>query len=171
MRCRLALVSVLIGAGAARAEAQPPPDFSRLEIKVGDILYVTDPGGVEVSGPLAARSPAALKINGYTFQPEPGLKIERRGDPIWDGALIGFGAGALIGGTIAAEACLHQPRWHCVVGGGVGYSAVGAFIDWAHKGRTVIYDARLHALGRAARYVFPVISPQQKAIAVTLSFK
>ena len=54
MRCRLALVSVLIGAGAARAEAQPPPDFSRLEIKVGDILYVTDPDGVEVSGPLAA---------------------------------------------------------------------------------------------------------------------
>src|SRR5438876_6041026 len=103
---RFLLTAVFSIAIAAAARAQPP-DFSGLKIKPGDVIYVTEPSGVEVTGPLETLSPSELEVNGRSFTPTAGLKIQRRGDPIWDGALIGLAAGMAIGSTVAAEACLH----------------------------------------------------------------
>ena len=48
------------------------------------------------------------------------------------GAIIGFPIGVFAGVTLGAEACLHRPKWHCAVGGGLTYSALGALIGWLH---------------------------------------
>ena len=77
----------------AVAGAQSLEDFARLKVKPGDTVYVLDEQtGVEVTGPVRSVTPAELKVEGYSFKPMDGLKIERRGDPIWDGALLGGGA-------------------------------------------------------------------------------
>ena len=49
------------------------------------------------------------------------------------GALIGFGIGAALGATVGQEACLHSPRWHCAVGAGTMFAAIGAGIAWLHR--------------------------------------
>jgi hypothetical protein len=134
---------IALVAAAPVAEAQQlAPDFTGLPIKPGDTIFVTDlASGVEVGGRLRALSAGALSIDGYEFRPAAGLRIERRGDPIWDGAAYGFGVGVLAGITIGAEACLHRPAWHCVVESGVSYAAVGTLMDWRHKGRTRVYES------------------------------
>lgn len=114
-------------------------DFSSLDLRPGDPIYVTQPSGVEIGGRLTRISPMLLEINGYQFKPEPGLKIERRGDSLLNGTLIGLAVGALAGATIGAEGCLHSPLWPCVIGGGATWAAIGAFIDWRRVGRTRIY--------------------------------
>jgi hypothetical protein len=48
------------------------------------------------------------------------------------GAMIGFPIGVFAGVTFGAEACLGRPKWHCAVGGGLTYSALGALIGWLH---------------------------------------
>jgi hypothetical protein len=54
-------------------------------------------------------------------------------DSILMGGLIGFGSGAVLGTTVGAEACLHEPRWRCAVKVGVPIAAIGALIGWLHK--------------------------------------
>jgi hypothetical protein len=49
------------------------------------------------------------------------------------GGIAGFGIGAVLGTTVGAEACLHEPRWHCAVKVGVPLAAIGVFIGWLHK--------------------------------------
>jgi hypothetical protein len=61
----------------------------------------------------------------------PGVALSR--DSILMGGLIGFGTGAVLGTTVGAEACLHDPRWHSAVKVGVPLAAIGALIGWLHK--------------------------------------
>jgi hypothetical protein len=115
-------------------------DFHRLRARVGDWLYVTDPDrSVEVSGRVTGVSDQELTIDGYRFTPKPGLKVERRGDSIWDGAVGGFLIGGLLGVTVGAEGCLHSSMTPCFVGNGLVFGALGAYWDWQHKGRTVVF--------------------------------
>jgi hypothetical protein len=154
----------------AAEEAAPAaaPDFSGIRLRVGDVVYVTDlETGVEVKGPIRSLSPGLLAIDGYRFEAGRSLKIERPGDPIWDGAAIGFGVGALFGVSIGSEACLHAPKWQCAVSGGVSYAALGALIDWAHKGRRFVYATDSTA---ASLHLVPRVSPREKSLALAWSF-
>jgi hypothetical protein len=119
--------------------AHAQSDFSKLKLGSGDQIYVTPPSGAEVSGRVISVTPTLLEINGHQFRPESGLTIERRGDSLLNGALIGLPIGVVAGVTIGAEACLDSQRWKCAVGGAVTYAALGALIDWLHVGRTRIY--------------------------------
>lgn len=157
--------AALLFTSPARAQA----DFGGLDIHPGDQIYVTQPSGVEVGGRLTRISPAMLEINGYQFEPEPGLKIERRGDPLLNGALIGFGFGALMGATIGGEGCLKQPLWHCVVGGALTYGAIGTLWDWLRVGRTPIYRGTAAASARSPR-VTPFVTSTNKGVALTFTF-
>lgn len=169
------LLAIVISLVQPLAAQSPPPlaateDFSRLTLKVGDTVYVTDlTSGVEVNGRLSTISEQSLSIDGYRFSAGPNLKIERRGDPIWDGAAIGFGFGSLMGLTIGAEGCLHQAVWHCVVAGGTYYGAVGALIDWIHKGRTTVYQSATGV--HASMRVLPQISRDRRSVALAVSFR
>jgi hypothetical protein len=100
-------------ASAQPLESSPrtQTDFSRVRLKVGDHVYVLDPERkVEVSGRLTRLSADELSVDGYQFVPKPGLKVERDGDTIWDGAALGF----LIGGLerrFANRAVHFVPAW------------------------------------------------------------
>ena len=148
MRALVYSIGFAVASSSALASAQTAPDFSALRASVGDRVIITDAGGVEVGGRVTALSPSALSIDGYSFTPGEAVKVERPGDPVWDGAAIGYGVGALFGLTIGAEGCLHSAVWRCVNAGGITYGLLGALIDYAHKGAQ---DDLPIAVGRAAQ--------------------
>jgi hypothetical protein len=145
----LALVLGLI-ASASIAEAQA--DFSRLRIKPGDFIYVSGPSGVAVSGPLESVTPDSLSLAGHTFKPEPGLRIERRGDPVWDGAAIGAGVGLLTGLLLSTGECgANWHAWQCSLAGGAWGTLLGTLIDFGHTGRTQIFVGASAAPAKRSR--------------------
>lgn len=130
--------------GAQPAVWSSPPatqtDFHRLRARVGDHLYVTDPDRrVEISGRVTSLSDHELTIDGYQFVPKPGLKIERFGDTVWDGATLGFLLGGVAGVTVGVEGCLNRSKAPCFFANGLAMGALGAWWDWQHKGRTVVF--------------------------------
>ena len=125
----LLVVSSLLVATSASAESGD--GFHQLRARVGDFLFVSDPDrGVEISGHLTSVSDHELTINGYRFVPKPGLKVERAGDTIWDGAALGFLAGGVAGVTVGAEGCLNRSMTPCFLGNGLMFGALGAYWDW-----------------------------------------
>jgi hypothetical protein len=170
MRVLVALVGFAIGSIPALAAAQSAPDFSALDVKVGEKVYVTDLAtGVEVSGPLTALTATELGINGRSFAPAPGMKIEKAGDPIWDGTLIAAGIGTLAGTTVGSEACLHHSLWPCAISGAISYGLIGALIDSLHKGRTRIYKSPSGSQSASVR-VMPQVDSRQKGVALAFAF-
>jgi hypothetical protein len=162
---RRVLAILICAAMPGRAWAQD--DFSHLKVKLGQFVYVTDAAaGVEVSGPLESLSPWVLTVDGYTFEPKPGLKIERRGDSLWNGALIGFGLGAFLFYPVVSEvgpAGAFRPINGCL------WAGIGGLIDYAHVGRTTIYDRSSDAPGRSVRLV-PDVGAHRKAVALAVRF-
>jgi hypothetical protein len=150
------------------ASAIAPAEFGRLDVKPGDLLFVTS-GGITLTGTLGVVSPTRLIVGAHEFVPQPDMKIEKSGDPIWDGAGAGFLLGALLGPTVGAEACLNRPMWRCVVEAGVELGAIGALIDYEHKGRTTIYDTTTPA-PRVAVHVTPIVTRTERSVAVRLGF-
>jgi hypothetical protein len=151
---------------AADAEAQA--DFSGLQARPGDQVWVTTAGGVEVSGKIADVQPRLLTIEQHRFEPEPGLRIERAGDSLLNGIVIGGAVGAVIGATVAAEACLHTSNVRCVIGGVIGYGALGALIDWLRTGRTVIFEGK--PVVDATRVRVQMAANGRRAVLVTVAF-
>ena len=172
MRSSLAVAAGLgfaLSASIAGAQTSPP-DFSGLRVKVGDIIYVTDrETGLAVSGRLKALSPSEVAIDGYVFQPHPGLQIQREGDAIWEGALAGLGAGLLLGSTVGPDTCASRSSALCAVAAGLELAAIGACIDWRHKGRTTIYKAA-RTRGRTSIQLLPQISTRQQGVGLIVSF-
>jgi hypothetical protein len=166
----LVCVAVIAIGSPAPAAAQSAPDFSQLHVNVGDKVYVTDmTTGVEVSGPLTSLSASELAINGHVFAPAPDLKIEKAGDPVWDGTLIGAGIGVLAGTTVGSEACLHHSLWPCAISGAVSYGLIGALIDSLHKGRTRIYRSSSGSPATSVR-LMPLVDSRQKRVALAFAF-
>jgi hypothetical protein len=138
----LACLAAPTGASAQPLESSTniQRDFSKVRLKIGDYVYVSDPDlGVEISGKLGAIDAGEIAVDGRRFAPAPGLTIARDGDTIWDGAVFGFVLGGVAGITVGAEGCLRQPMWHCFVGSGVFMGLFGALIDQGHKGRTNVF--------------------------------
>lgn len=162
------ILSSILWASPARAQ----PDFSGLKVRPGDFVYVTDASGVVVGGPLTKLSPLVLTIDGHEFKPAPGLKIERLGDSLWNGTLIGMAVGAGLAAVAGGQGCASRedcPPIGAIVAGGVAfYGAVGAFIDWRIKGRTVVYEAPLVATPSVR--VTPWLTTARKAVRVTVLF-
>jgi hypothetical protein len=170
MRMLVCLAVIAIGLAPAPAAAQSAPDFSQLHVNVGDKVYVTDmTTGVEVSGPLTSLTPTELAINGHMFTPAPGMKIEKAGDPIWDGTLIAAGLGTLAGTTVGSEACLHHSLWPCAISGALSYGLIGALIDSLHKGRTGIYKSPSSPPAATLR-LMPLVDSRQKRLALAFAF-
>jgi hypothetical protein len=156
---RVIALAIVLSSSAAAAFGQPlesswsrtQTDFSRVRAKVGDHLYITDPERrVEISGRVTSLSAGEITVDGHRFVPGPGLKIERAGDTVWDGAALGFALGGLAGVTVGAEACLRQPMWHCFVASGIEMGALGAYVDWRHTGRTTVFLGAANAPRTAA---------------------
>jgi hypothetical protein len=121
--------------------------FANLRTAALPTVYVTDVAGQQTSGQLISVSDSALVIRTaaitQTFEPNQVSRLERKGDSLKNGTLIGLAVG-VIGSGLMTGACL---RAHC---GGVAipyalvntgiYTAVGAAIDAAISGRTRLWD-------------------------------
>ena len=163
----IALFAIICLARVSNAEAQI--DFGDLPVKPGDFVYATDAAGVEVSGPLTSLSPLSILIAGYSFRPEPGLKIERRGDPIWDGATLGAAIGLGVGALFSTGECgVDWHAWQCSLAGGAWGGLLGTLIDYTHKGRTTVFlgtAASASAAGAPRSQV-----PRSTSVSVRFSF-
>jgi hypothetical protein len=164
---RATVPATLIFALACATPAWGQTDFSEVKIEPGDRVHVTQPSGVEVSGVVTDITSSEVKLPGYTFKWEPGLKIDRAGDSMWTGGtLIGAGVGAVV--AVVLGEC-YRDRFECVIGGALVYGGIGALIDYFHEGRTTVFRGRA-APGSASAHIVPVISTDKKGIAVAFEF-
>jgi len=144
MRKRLACIAsglLLLTATASAAETQAaPPDFSYLNIRVGDTVMLLDLGtGAHIGGRVSQVTPAEIWVNGHPVKWHNRLNIDRvEDDPIWQGAAIGFAIGSVALFPVFPETVV--PRGgRFRINNGLIWGAVGALIDHVHRRRTTIY--------------------------------
>src|SRR5687768_15697602 len=133
--CRFAMAAaVLFTAGGAAAQESPPRGVVRVFLQLAD-------GGDEITGHLLDLSPAGatLLVDGVRREVPIAsvLRVQTRGDSLWNGALIGAAVGAVTFALVAAEY-----GDEAVVGGLVGtalWASIGASVDALIPGRTTIY--------------------------------
>jgi hypothetical protein len=156
--CAACVIAVPRSAGAQA-------DFGATTIVKGQVVRVTEPSGVWLQGEVTDVMPATLTVGGHVFQPRPGLKVERLGDAIWNGAVIGFGIGALFGGAIDRTSCHSRKTPGCVIKPGLVFGVAGALIDRAIVGRRTVFVGR--SPGSALRLQLP---ERGRGLVATLSF-
>jgi len=147
------LVAMLVPVGVHAQE--PASRWPALAASGGiETVYVTDDTGSETTGRLLRLTPDSivLLVDGAERQFDAARvrRIQRRGDSLRNGAIIGavvgVGMGLLAGGM--ADCAGDDPGGDCpgmrvaavIVSTGV-YAAVGAGIDALIKGRTTLYEA------------------------------
>jgi hypothetical protein len=158
------IAAVLLICSALPAHGQDK--LARIARALGDTVEVTEGDGVVVSGVLSKVTDRTIMLASRELPLDGVLKIDRRGDPIWDGALIGAGVGLAVSSGVA-EVCLHESRPACALGPVAFYSAMGALWDKLHVGRTTIYRRRG---ARAHTAVVPFASARATGVAVRWSF-
>ena len=158
------LTVAICGLAAVRVSAQandlpsgsPVTSFDQLwtKIKSGDTVYVLDTSARETRGTFARVSRASIAVLADGQMREIPFdevrQVARRGDRLWNGAVIGGAFGAMVGVTVnaASGGCLFPS---CVTTAGERtvfvlvvaglYAAIGAGIDALIHGRTVVYRA------------------------------
>lgn len=157
---RTLLLLALVLGGRAGVQAQTPvdvlPDLPAV-IKAGDRVSVTDLGGQETTGRLVTVSASgfSLLVRGEGGEPRhialtDVRQIDKRGDPLWEGFLIGAGIGTAqaLRAPVGAYAVSYGGgfviaglAFHALLGGGIG-----ALIDAAIDGRTVVFSLKDAAL-------------------------
>jgi hypothetical protein len=130
-------------------------------------VFVTDRSGQEIKGTLErlTESEIAILVNGTTktFMPDEVSTIERKGDSLKNGALIGLGFGAITGVLTMGLADCPAGNSSCpgerlamiLLNAGI-YTAVGTAIDAAIPGRTRIWPQKHGKAGAPVVSVSPV---------------
>jgi hypothetical protein len=162
---RLIMAAAILFACSAPARAQA--SLERLKLSLGDRVDVTERSGVITTGVLTDVTAAAVQAGNRDFPIDSVLKVDRRGDSIWSGFIIGAGFGLLLS-PIAQEGCLHGSGVPCVVVPMLVYGGIGALIDWGHEGKTTIYRATPGA-GKGAR-IAPIAAPGAGGLAFAVGF-
>ena len=146
------LITALVPSAAwAQETASSWPGLASSQLST---VYVLDDGGVETSGKLLRLSPDSLVllVDGAErrFEAARVTRIQRRGDSLRNGAIIGAIVGAALGFVTAgiADCPGDHPGGGCpgsraalfLVSTGV-YAAIGTGIDALIPGRTTLYEA------------------------------
>jgi hypothetical protein len=150
------LLTLMIVASLApgAVSAQEPSAWPVLAPPAGSTVYVRDSGGVETSGGLLRLNPdsVVLLVGGTErrFEAARVTRIQKRGDSLRNGALIGAIVGVAIGafvagiadcpGTRAGDGCPGNRAAAFVISTGT-YAAIGTGIDALIRGRTTLYEA------------------------------
>ena len=153
---------------AGSAPAQTPVAAEPvMKIEGLPTVYLTDLRGIEYRGQLLRMDPAEVVLSGEKgeriFKRSDIVQIEKRGDSLKNGTLIGAAIGLLAGvGALSAADCPGDQQDSCtgaraaffVTAVGI-YTLIGTGIDAAIQGRTIIYRAprvtvRLGPAGAAA---------------------
>jgi hypothetical protein len=130
------------------ARAQIEPNFDSLSgvVKPGDRVSLEDPTGRKQWATVRAFAGTRLQVDidgaARDFQPSMVRRIRiKRQDPLWNGALIGAGIGALLGGAVVASVGAETPP-----SGAAGilftagmFAPIGLLIDYSINKRVVIY--------------------------------
>ena len=122
--CRLLttwLCVVAIVAGGGCAVRQPARSFVDLQERLhwGNTVYVTDTTGTETKGKFVevSGSTLVLDVRGTQrrFDQAGILDVQRRGDSLWNGTLIGLavGASAMLLGDPKYERCANDAQRRC----------------------------------------------------------
>jgi hypothetical protein len=150
-----ALLIVQLAAPAGQAQAQTPQVAEAPLVKPEGLptVFLTDRQGVEHRGKLIRVEPGEVVLLGDTgqrvFERSEIAKIEKRGDSLKNGALIGAAVGVLAAVSLAGLSdCPGMEQDGCpgarvamsLITVGV-YTAIGVGIDAAIQGRTLIYRA------------------------------
>ena len=156
---QISSVGLLITIAATRVAAQtsdrPFGDLGRY-LTPDDTIYVVGRTSGEAHGNSASVSGQQLMITTSAgWLPMSSAEIawvEKRGDAVWNGALIGAGTLGILVAAAAGSSCSPDCESAIPVAGafGAGIGAgLGALIDWLHPGRTLVYGTRpssVHAL-------------------------
>lgn len=146
-------VAVLMIFSAYMAHAQEPArTWPGMDLAQLSTIYVTDESGAETTGTLLRLEPdaAVLIVHGAERRLEAARirRIEKRGDSLKNGALIGALIGAVFGGLGATMTDCPGSRSNCAayriaapIGSTAFYAAVGTGIDALIQGRTTLYVA------------------------------
>jgi hypothetical protein len=137
-------VAVTMGGGSAVSANEPARTMADLEARVtpGTKIDVVDRKGRIVRGEFARADDEGVLVISYGSGearrvPAPDvLSVTRPGDSVLNGALIGAAFGALP--VIGLKGNLASREAVSIVG---TYAAIGALIDLAFKGRTLVYRA------------------------------
>lgn len=148
------------GVVSAQGTAQSWPGLATAELST---VYVLDDTGVEASGRLLRLDPDSLVLlvgdTEHQFDAARVRRIEKRGDSLRNGAVIGAVVGAAMGliaagisdcpGADPGGSCPGARAAGFLLSTGV-YAAVGTGIDALVVGRTTLYEAPAASL-RSAR--------------------
>lgn len=159
-----ALVALVLAAPvSAQTETQTPaqtqPPDPMIKAEGLPTVFLTDRQGAEHRGRLIRVEPSEVVLLGpsgeRTFKREEITLIEKRGDSLKNGAIIGAAVGVLAGFLTAGMGDCPDAEQSCDVARvtyfaiSVGlYTAIGTGIDAAVRGRTVLY--RAYPTGRLA---------------------
>ena len=150
-------------------------DELRLLVRAGDRITIRDDAGAETAGRILSLSPSslALMVDGERRNLKEGdvaTILQRRQDPLRNGALWGFGTGtglfALAMANVRCEGCGGLVVVGGLIYGGLG-AAVGVGIDAMIVGPKVVYEKA----PAAARFrVSPVLGRHRQGVALHFAF-
>lgn len=152
-RRTVALVSMAVALllAAAPAAAQTSTVFAdlALQLNVGDYVRVVDRDGLRLDGTVRSLSPDTLVVVGPAgprgFTADATARVERRGDPVWTGAVLGFIPGFAMGAQFIVGFSDHEEPMstYAIAGGifGLAGAGVGALLDVLHQGSKEVFLA------------------------------
>jgi len=189
MMKRAAAVLVLAGMmtpspSMAETVARSLEDLGR-RVKPGQKVQVLERSGRLYEGVVTGLDESALTVfagESRTIAADELLRVERNGDSVRDGIVIGTLVGT-VGGVIVLlgsrgesdEALAAQGCGNCKSPEIVALAAAeGALIGWLsdalHKGRTPLYEAPLSRQGRASVVVTPIVGDGRRGLSVGVDF-
>jgi hypothetical protein len=145
---RVVLLTVaLLAVAGPTLGAEPVRDLGQITLAAESLVYVRTTNGAEITGRLIRASRQALTIRvldgrELTLMSGEIQFVWRRGDRLRNGAIIGgiIGAAGAIGGQSTCSDCSSEVAAGLLLGVPV-WAGIGALIDRAHVGRTLIYRA------------------------------
>ena len=152
-RLRVVLIAVAtwLGWSSSTLAQMSDDEYAALShhVSVGDTVYVTTHTAGEIRGRLVHLSADSVVVASGAHPQAISFRdigwIEKRGDPLWNGALIGGGllAFPMMAGASASCSpdCSSAVPAAFAVGLGIG-AGIGALIDSIIPGRTLVYGHR-----------------------------
>ena len=172
----IGIVILLIGASSVLAQPSDS-DYSNVtrRLSPGDTVFITTHTEGEIRGRLVRMSPEAIVVAGDHGERSVASRdigwIEKRGDPVWMGTLIGAGlfGFAMMGaaGASCSPDCGTQVPAAMALGIGVG-AAAGALIDWMIPGRTLVYGKRSNDRTAVPGPPVATVPPKSRSAAASL---
>jgi len=174
-------LTALLWAAPARAQdvATTLGELGRL-VQPGESIVVTDAKGVTTKGRLARLSASSLEMRVNGDDASPSLRfaeadvnnvVVRRSDPIWNGPLIGFLAGAIPGLLIELAGRTQYEKFSGGAAVGLGGTGLlsGLLIDVLNRDTEIVFLHRSQARASTVRVV-PLLSRSSASLKLSVGF-